>query len=260
MPARKRAPREEPLYRLEGVWMRYPSGQGWALADVSIEVRRGEVLGVVGPNGSGKTTLLGVLSGLLGPQRGTVLSDRRPVGALGRRGTARRVARIGPIGSLPPGMTAFDFVLLGRAPHLGWWGREGRSDLARVAEALERIGAAGLAGRGMETLSAGERQRVLIARALAQEAPVWLLDEPTAFLDLGRRGEMADLLSAIHAEGNHTLVVASHDLDFLRASAGRVVALLEGRVVGQGDPARVLGSAMLSRLFGTGALPRRRRK
>ena len=155
---------------------------------VSFSVEHGEWVTLIGPNGAGKSTLLRAIAGLV-DHEGTVLLDGRPVRRLGRREVARRVAVMPQVPLMPAAMTIREYVLLGRTPYVSYAGREGRRDHAAVEQALARLDLVDLAERELGTLSGGERQRVVLARALAQEAPLLLLDEPTTALDAGRQQE-----------------------------------------------------------------------
>jgi iron complex transport system ATP-binding protein len=218
------------------------------LEAVELEVRAGEVVGLLGRNGAGKSTLLRVASGVLRPAAGQVALDGRDASSLGRRERARAVA-------LVPQETAVDFpfsvaevVLMGRTPHLGWLGFESGRDLAVARDAMERLGIASLAERSILELSGGERQLAVVARALAQEPRLLLLDEPTAFLDLRHRMEVLTHVRDFAAAGGGALVV-SHDLGIAARFCDRLVLLVGGRVMADGAPAEVLVPARLREVF-----------
>ena len=207
------------------------------LDDVSLTVAPGEFVGLVGPNGAGKTTLLRVLAGLAAPAEGFVLLDGGPAPA--PRAAARTLAY------LPYGAPCYwplpvrRVVALGRLPHLGPWRRPGPADHAAIESALEQAGVAGLAARSLPTLSSGERMRVMVARALAQEPRILLADEPTAALDPYHQLRVLDLLQARAARGSAVLAVL-HDLPLAARYCSRLLLLVEGRVVGEGAPDEVL--------------------
>jgi iron complex transport system ATP-binding protein len=219
------------------------------LAGVSVDVPAGSWVAVVGPNGAGKSTLLRALAGLVGA-RGTVELGGQPAGALRRREWARRVAFVPQDPVVPPGMSVAAYVLLGRTPHLGPLGREGASDLAVVARTLEQLDLTELARRPLETLSGGERQRAMVARALAQQAPVLLLDEPTTALDVGHQQDVLELVDRLRRAHDLTVVTTMHDLTLAGQYADRLVLLDHGEVVVSGTPEEVLTQENLARFYG----------
>jgi iron complex transport system ATP-binding protein len=204
------------------------------LHEVSMAVARGRIVGLLGPNGSGKTTLLRLVAGLLSPHTGSVQLDGRAVAAFSRRDLARRMAIVPQETHSTFDFTVLDMVLMGRYPHLGRFELEGADDLAIAREALEATGTAGLQSRQFATLSGGEKQRVVIAGALAQASDMLLLDEPTAALDLGYQFEIAALLRGLNRERRTTMIVSTHDLNLVATLCDEIVLLKEGRVVAQG--------------------------
>ena len=217
--------------------------------DVSASVERGEWVALIGPNGAGKTTLLRAIAGLL-PHEGSVSLLDRPAATLERRERARLLALVPQAPETPPWLTVAEYVLLGRTPHLGPLAREGAADREAAASALERLELGPLAERPLGTLSGGERQRAVVARALAQEAPIVLLDEPTAALDIGHQQQALELLDALRTTDGLTLVAAMHDLTLAAQYADRVLLLDEGRVVADGTPVEVLTEAALAAHYG----------
>jgi iron complex transport system ATP-binding protein len=209
------------------------------LRDVTLELRAGEVLGVLGPNGAGKTSLVRTVAGVLAPQAGSLRLGGTPFERLSRRERARRVAVVPQDTQIAFPFSALEVVLMGRSPHLPWLAFEGEQDVARARAALERLGISALAERSVQALSGGERQLVLLARALAQDPEVLLLDEPTAFLDLRHRVAVADLLRELAGEGRAALVV-SHDFGLSLRRCDRVALLAGGRVRAVGAPEEVL--------------------
>ena len=218
------------------------------VSEVTATVGSGGWLGIIGPNGSGKSTLLKAVAGLV-RHEGQVLVDDRPLTGLRRRERARLIGYAPQIPQLPVGMTVTDYVLLGRTPHLGPLGREGRSDLDLVAELLERLDLTRLADRRLATLSGGERQRAVLARALAQRAGVLLLDEPTTGLDVGHAQALLDLVDELRRELGTTVVMTLHDLTLAAQYAERLVLLDQGRVAAEGTPDEVLTAATLSERY-----------
>ncbi|HET9437244.1 MAG TPA: ABC transporter ATP-binding protein [Gaiellaceae bacterium] len=216
---------------------------------VSATVSDGEWLALIGPNGAGKTTLLRAMASLI-PFSGEIALDGRSVAELPRGDLARLVAVVPQEPSTPPWMTVAEYVLLGRTPHLGPLAKEGASDRDAAARALGRLDLLPLAGRRLGTLSGGEKQRVVVARALAQEAPIVLLDEPTASLDIGHQQQALELLDGLRADSGLTLVAAMHDLTLAAQYADRMLLLDAGRVVADGPPADVLTEALIAEHYG----------
>ena len=218
------------------------------LAGVSLELRPGEVLGLAGANGAGKTTCLRVASGVLRPDSGRIAVAGRPLAAYGRRELAKILAVVPQDAPFAFPFRAGEAVLMGRTPHLPRLGFEGPRDLAIVRASLARVGIEELADRSILELSGGERQLVLLARALAQEPRVLLLDEPTAHLDLRHRLGVLELVRELAAEGRSALVV-SHDLSLAARSCDRIALLARGRVLAVGPPAEVLSRETLRQAF-----------
>jgi len=232
---------------LEGV--RATLGGREVLRGVSLELRAGEVLALVGANGAGKTTLLRAASGVLRPDAGRVLLAGRPLASTERRELARQIAVVPQDAPFAFPFRAGEVVLMGRSPHLPRLGFEGARDLAIARAALARVGIEALADRSILEISGGERQLVLLARALAQEPRVLLLDEPTAHLDLRHRLGVLELVRELAAEGRSALVV-SHDLSLAAGSCDRLALLSGGRVLAVGPPAEILSSASVRETFG----------
>jgi iron complex transport system ATP-binding protein len=209
------------------------------VADVSTALRGGGWLAIIGPNGAGKSTLLKSILGLT-RGGGEILINGSAAAALSPRQRARLIGYAPQIPLLPDGLTVTDYVLLGRTPHLGTLAREGRRDLAIVEQVLARLDLAGLANRLLRTLSGGERQRAVLARVLAQQAGLLLLDEPTTGLDIGHAQALLDLIDRLRAEDGTTVVSTLHDLTFAAQYADRLLLLDNGRVAAAGTPAEVL--------------------
>ena len=216
--------------------------------DVDLDVPEGQWVGLIGPNGAGKTTLLRALAGLVA-HNGTVALHDRPAAALGRRDWARAVAVVPQEPVTPPWMTVAEYVLLGRTPHLGRLARESAGDRDASTRTLERLDLLDHSERPLGTLSGGERQRVVVARALAQEASIVLLDEPTAALDIGHQQQALELLDTLRSESELTLVAAMHDLTLAAQYADRMILLDEGRVAADGSPAEVLTEESIARHY-----------
>lgn len=217
---------------------------------VSIALRRGAILGLLGPNGSGKTTLLRLLSGTIAPAAGRIVLDGGPLDALPKRALARRIAVVPQETHSAFDFSALEIVLMGRYPHLGALELEGADDLRIARDAMQATGTAGLESRRFATLSGGEKQRVVIAGALAQASDLLLLDEPTASLDLGYQFEVAALLARLNRERGTTMIVSTHDLNFAASLCTELVLLKSGRVLTQGAVDAVLTPPNIRALYG----------
>ena len=220
------------------------------LDGVDLTVASGGWGSIVGPNGAGKTTLVRVLAGALAPREGHVLVDGDDLRGLRARERARRIALVPQTPMIPVGVSALDYVLLGRTPHMPFFGSESSDDVERAHTTLQRLGVGALAGRSVESCSGGERQRVFLARALAQEAPILLLDEPTTALDIGHQQEVLDLVDGLRAEQGIAVVSTMHDLTLAGLYADELVLLGGGRVVERGPAEHVLTEETLRRHFG----------
>jgi iron complex transport system ATP-binding protein len=240
------APAEtSPGVELDHVSVRYPSAPTQALAEITLRVAPGEVAALLGANGAGKSTLLRVAAGLIAPTVGRASVGGKDVRHVSRRALARIVAFVPQSEAVPVGFSVRDVVAMGRAPHQGGWMRESPRDRAAVDTAIERFALAHLTGRSLETLSGGEQRRVAMARALAQEPRVLLLDEPAAFLDIRHRLAFYGLLAEAAARDRIACVVALHDLDAAARFATTAVLMREGRIVASGTPDEVMTSDRL---------------
>jgi iron complex transport system ATP-binding protein len=219
------------------------------LSGVSFSVEPGAWLAVIGPNGAGKSTLLRAVLALV-PSCGEVLLGGTPVRALRPRQRARLAAYAPQSPMLPPDMTVQDYALLGRAPYIPYLGTESSRDRRTVREVLDRLDLGGLAGRPLGTLSGGERQRVVLARALAQEAPMLLLDEPTTALDIGHQQQVLELVDRLRLSDGLTVVSTLHDLSLAGQYADALLLLSGGRVAAYGPAAEVLTAEMVYEHFG----------
>jgi iron complex transport system ATP-binding protein len=226
-------------------------GRGAVLEDVSVAVPAGEMVGVIGPNGSGKTTLVRLLAGVLRPGRGSVHLEGRNLATLRRREVARRLAVVPQDASVEFPFTALEVVLMGRAPHLPPLAFPRARDLDIARRALARLDVGGVEERPLLALSGGERQRVLLARALAQEPRVLLLDEPTTHLDLRHQTGIYDVLRELARGHGAAILSVLHDLNLAALYCDRLVLLAGGRIVAEGTPRDVLTAATLARVYGT---------
>jgi ABC-type cobalamin/Fe3+-siderophores transport system ATPase subunit len=221
-----------------------------ALRDVSLHIDAGERVALVGPNGAGKSTLLRAIAGLVSPMLGTVELGGTPIGSLDRIAVARRLAVVPQVSVLPFSTTVDEVVALGRLPHEHPIRGMRPSDRAAVAAAIEQVGVGHLMGRDARELSLGERQLVLLAMAVAQAAPVLVLDEPTVHLDLRHQVEVMELLGDLNAREGTTILAVLHDVGFAAHFFPRLILLDGGRVVGDGPPSEVLAPDRIRDVFG----------
>ena len=223
-------------------------GERTLLKGIEFEVSRGEVVGLVGRNGVGKTTLMRIASAIQLPSSGLVRVEGVDIDTFTRRALARRIALVPQDLHVPFPFRVGELVLMGRAPHQRLLGLESEADQALALEALDRLGIRDLVDREITTLSGGERQLVLFARALVQEPDLLLLDEPTAFLDLRHRVDVLREVRAFAKSGRGALVV-SHDLSLACRTCDRIVLLGEGGIVAEGRPDEVMTPEALRRAF-----------
>jgi len=215
---------------------------------VSCAAAAGGWLSLIGPNGAGKSTLIRAAAGLV-PYQGSVLLDGADVRSLPARERARLIAYVPQEPVLPPDMTVEDYVLLGRTPHLGYLGTPGRHDRQVTASALDRLDVARFAARRLARMSGGERQRVVLARALATEARVLLLDEPTSMLDVGHQQQVLELIDGLRRDGGLTVLSTLHDLTAAGQYADELVLLHEGQVAAAGPAAAVLTADLIGAVY-----------
>jgi iron complex transport system ATP-binding protein len=218
------------------------------LSGVTCAAPAGGWLSLIGPNGAGKSTMIRAAAGLV-PYQGTILLDGTDVRSLRVRDRARLMAYVPQEPVLPPDMTVEEYVLLGRTPHLGYLGSPGRRDRARTAAALERLDVARFAARRLARMSGGERQRVVLARALAAEPRVLLLDEPTSMLDVGHQQHVLELVDGLRRDGGLTVLSTLHDLTAAGQYADELVLLHEGRVAAAGPAATVLTASLIEAVY-----------
>lgn len=224
-------------------------GSHLALQDVDLHVAAGEVLAVIGPNGAGKSTLIRAVSGVLAARSGRIRINDQPLQDLSPAQRARYLAVVPQARALPAAFTVYQTVLLGRTPHLGWMGKSSDADHERVRWALARTCTEAMADRPVGELSGGEQQRVLLARALVQDTPALLLDEPTTYLDLQHQAGLLNLVRELATEKNLAVLLVLHDLNLASLYADRVALLVDGRIHTSGHPTTVLTSANLSDVF-----------
>ena len=250
--AQRPGSRPDPLLQVSKLFAEYSRNgrRRTALRGVSLAVAPGEVLGLVGPNGSGKTTLIRAVTGAVMPLSGVLCLLGDDVSTLSQRERALRAAVVPQAPLLPDAFTALEIVLMGRTPHLRLLQNEGAGDLAAVELAMRATGTWEFADRRAGELSGGERQRVVVARALAQEAPLLLLDEPTAHLDLGHQAGVLDLVRRLCRDEQRGVLAVVHDLTLAARYCDRLVLLSAGEVAAEGSPNDVLRPDLLGSVYG----------
>jgi len=224
-------------------------GSSVAVQGFTDTVRPGEWLCLIGPNGAGKSSLLRSAAGLV-KHEGGILVDGSALHLRTSRRRAALVAHVPQSPSMPEDMTAAEYVLLGRNPYVGYFGNESKHDRMMVARVIERLDLEEFAERRLGTLSGGERQRLVIARALAQEAPIMLLDEPTSALDIGHQQQALELVDSLRREHGFTVVSAMHDLTLAGLYSDRLALLHQGHCVAAGPAEQVLKAETLSEFYG----------
>ena len=237
----------EPVLSLAGVGFSY--GPEPVLDKIDLQVLPGQLLGILGPNGSGKSTLLNLMDGVLAPGRGRVLLNGVPIERMRRVEIARRVAMVSQEHHFRFDFSVLEVVLMGRFAHMGRLQFEGKRDMEVVRDALEATRCSELAQRSIHQLSGGERQRVLIARALAQEPSLILLDEPTSFLDLKFKRQVFQLIDRLCTGKALGVVVVSHDIDLVAQYCSRISMLKDGSVYESGRPFEVITAANVQAVF-----------
>lgn len=220
-----------------------------AVAGFTDSVKPGEWLCVIGPNGAGKSSLLRAIAGVTSHD-GRILVDGSPLSARSSRRRAQLIAFVPQSPVLPSGMTGAEYVVLGRNPFVTHFGRETHHDYSMAHDVIERLDLVHLASRDVETLSGGERQRLVIARAIAQEAPILLLDEPTSALDIGHQQQALELVDKLRREHGLTVVSAMHDLTLAGIYSDRLVLMHAGHCVAQGSAEDVLRPETLGEFYG----------
>ena len=221
------------------------------LADVCLELAQSEMLGIVGPNGAGKSTLIRCINRILSPQSGRILLDENDIEGMDGMELARKMGYIPQTASQIFPTTVFDAILLGRRPHIGW--RSGEEDHEKVLDVLELLNIEDLAMRDIKELSGGQQQRVFIARALAQEPEVLLLDEPTSNLDIRHQLEVMEIIKDLVVKEGISAIMAIHDLNLASKYTDRVLIMKEGRIFGAGSPSNVLTPENIRSVYGVEA-------
>jgi iron complex transport system ATP-binding protein len=232
---------------LKDVGFRYE--EVWALRGINLQVHAGEILGILGPNGSGKSTLLRIMDGILIPQEGEILIKGKHVSGFRRSSFAKEVAMVAQENHFRFSFSALEVVLMGRFPHLKRLQFEGEKDFDVALHSLSATHALELAERSIHELSGGEKQRVLIARALAQEPKTVLLDEPTSFLDLKYKREIFRLISSLSKKQGLSVVVVSHDIDLAAQYCHRLMMLKNGSTYEMGEPEKVITESNIQAVY-----------
>lgn len=226
----------------------------WVIEDLSFHVEGGEFWGIIGPNGSGKTTLLKILYGLIDPQRGRVFIDGGELRRMKRSDIAKKIAVVPQETQISFPFTSLEVVLMGRSPYLGRLRFEGRDDFEIAETAMRLTDTFHFSRRPVNELSGGERQRILIARALAQEPEIILLDEPTSNLDIGHQVEFYDLISRLNREKKLTILTVSHDINLASEYCRKIILLKGGRIFKMGSPRDVVVEESIRQVYGSRVL------
>jgi len=224
-------------------------GRAQVVRNVSTIIQPGEWVTIIGPNGAGKTTILRALAGLV-PFTGSISFGGQDIASCSPREIARRIALVPQHPFTPSELTVAEYVLLGRTPHIGYLATEKRSDRLAAERAMSRLSLRSFADRPLGTLSGGELQRAVLARALAQEAPILLLDEPTSALDLGHQQRALELVDSLRRDAELTVISAMHDLSLAGQFADRLVLIDRGKVVAGGSAPEVLSEANIAEYYG----------
>ena len=222
------------------------------LENISMELDRSEVLGIVGPNGTGKSTLIRCIDHILKPRQGSILLDEDDITKMKRMEIAKKMGYVPQSTTRVFPASVIDTVLMGRRPHLGW--KSSEEDMDKVLEILELLGIVEFAMRDFNEISGGQQQKVLIARALAQEADVLLLDEPTSNLDIRHQLEVMEILKNVVRKNGISAVMAIHDLNLASRYTDRILMMNGGRIFAAGDPASVLTVENIRQVYGVEVL------
>lgn len=219
------------------------------LNNISINIESGSFTALLGPNGAGKSTLLKIFSRVLEPSQGELFFENKEIGSVSLKEFSKKVSYLPQSFHFPFAIQVLDLVLLGRTPHQNFLTFNNQKDLDVCISALKKTGVEHLQDRYFQTLSGGEKQKVLLAKCLAQETKVLCLDEPTTFLDLKHQVEFSDLLKKLKNENNFTVILATHDLSFLKNCCDRTIFLKQGEVVQSGTTKELLTTSKIAELF-----------
>ncbi len=238
------------MLTIENVTLGYEDSRD-ILRNITLEARRSEVLCLIGRNGSGKTTLLRGITGLIPLRSGQICWDGQNLSAMDSRKRARLISVVPQAASLPAGYTVYETVSHGRTPYLNWYGKLSPADEQIIGNAVRITGLEGFQEKEVSGLSGGEQQRVILARALTQDAPVMILDEPTSYLDLHYQVALLELEREICREKGLAVIMIIHDLNLATRYADRIAIVQDGRIIETGTPAEVLREDLLSAVYDT---------
>jgi iron complex transport system ATP-binding protein len=240
------------VLEVKGLWFSYFKEP--ILKDISFSIEKGEFVSIVGPNGSGKTTLLKCISKILSFQKGSIKLFGQDIKVLNPRKIAKKIASVPQETHIIFSFSCLEVVLMGRSPHLGRFQMEGKEDLKVAQEAMRLTDTIDLSDRSIHSLSSGERQRVIIARALAQRPKILLLDEPTSHLDINHQQDIFDLLAKLNAEQELTIICVLHDLNLASLYSRRLILLRKGKIYADGQPKEVITSKNINEVYGAKVL------
>jgi iron complex transport system ATP-binding protein len=235
------------LIEVKDLWFKY--GNGWVLHGTNFAINKGDFLGIIGPNGSGKSTLLKLMDRIIQPQRGRILFEGKKIESFKRKELAQRIALLPQETTFYFDFKALEIVLQSRAPHLGSLRLEGQHDIAIAMDSMKKTDTFHLAYRSINTLSGGQKQGVLLARALAQEPHLLLLDEPTANLDIKHRMQIMNMLRRFNKKEGLTIVMASHDIDISVEYCSNIILLKNGEIFAKGSPHEVITKENILEVF-----------
>jgi len=238
------------MIELKNISFSYDDGPA-VLRHLSLKITKGEFVGILGPNGSGKTTLLKIISGTLKPQKGEMTLDGRSIETVRRKDRAKFIAVVPQETSIPFSFSALEVVLMGRAPYLPPFGFETKEDIAVAKSAMSATDVSSMAERNIQELSGGEKQRVIVARALAQEPRLLLLDEPTTYLDIKHQMDLYRLVKKRNEEDGLTVITVLHDINLASTFCDRIIFLKHGGIVADGTPHDVIKYAKIKEVFDT---------
>ena len=236
------------ILEIDGISFKYD--REWILREVNLKIGKAELWGILGPNGCGKTTLINLIDGILSPYQGTIKIGGTDINTLKRREIAKRIAVVPQETAWVFPLTVEEVVLMGRTPHLGRCEFESKKDLDVAHSAMEATDVLRFSSRRMQSLSGGERQRALIARALAQQPEVLLLDEPTSSLDITHQISIFDLLGSLSEESGLTIVAATHDMNLASLYCDRIALLHNGNFYSRGTPEEALTEKSIREVYG----------